>query len=121
MTLRVFHYKNCTTCKRALALLDKLKVDYEPIDIVTAPPTQKELKGVLTRTGLPLKKLFNTSGQSYRAGNWGERLAEVSEGDALRALAADGKLIKRPVVLGEDFALVGFDEAAYRSRFGKTR
>ena len=117
MTVRVFHYKNCSTCKKALSLLDRLKVEYQPIDIVTAPPTAKELKTVLSRTGLPLKKLFNTSGQSYREGKWGERLASISESDALAALAADGKLIKRPVILGKDFALVGFDEAAYREQF----
>lgn len=117
MTTRVFHYKNCNTCRKALDFLDRQEVAYQPIDIVTAPPSTKELKRVLAVTGLPLRKLFNTSGQSYREGNWGERLKTISEADALAALAADGKLIKRPVVLGTDFALVGFDETAYRERF----
>jgi arsenate reductase len=84
---------------------------------VTHPPKKKELKDVLARSGLPVKKLFNTSGLSYREGGFGQRLQGMSESEALDALAADGKLIKRPLVVGEDYALVGFEEKAYRTRF----
>ncbi len=119
MTTRVFQYKNCTTCKKALAWLDRQGVDYEALDIVEAPPTLQELKTALARTGLPIKKLFNTSGQSYRDGGFSERLPSLSEPQALAALAADGKLVKRPLILGRDFALVGFDEAAYAKRFSR--
>lgn len=117
--LQVWHYAGCSTCRRALAWLDARGVAYEPLPIVDRPPTTQQLARALRLAGLPLKKLFNTSGQSYRAGGWSARLAEVSDRDALAALAADGKLIKRPLLLGADFALVGFDEAAYAARFAR--
>jgi arsenate reductase (glutaredoxin) len=116
--LKIYQYSKCSTCRKALAFLTERKVPYEPRDIVTSPPTKTELKRALTLAGLPLKKLFNTSGESYRQGRFGERLATMTEAEALAALASDGKLVKRPLVLGDDFALVGFDEAAYRARFG---
>jgi arsenate reductase len=114
---KVYQYSKCSTCRKALAFLGKLGVELEAVDIVTNPPSRAELARVLKLSGLPFKKLFNTSGQSYREGRFGERLAGMSESDALDALARDGKLIKRPLVVGKDFALVGFDEAAYRAQF----
>lgn len=121
MAIKVYQYDKCSTCKKALAFLDRAGVAYDRVDITKKPPSKKELKEVLTRTELPLKKLFNTSGQSYREGRFGERLPELSEAEALAALTADGKLVKRPLVLGDDFALVGFDEKAYQARFGKSK
>jgi arsenate reductase len=117
MPLKVYHYAKCSTCRKARAFLDKKGVEYEAVDIVLEPPSQKQLKDAMKKSGLPIKKMFNTSGQSYRDGKFGERLPNLSEGEALAALAADGKLIKRPLVLGDDFALVGFDEPTYRARF----
>ena len=116
--MKVFHYAKCSTCRKALAFLAKQGVRYEAIDIVTEPPSVAELRRALELTGLPLKKLFNTSGESYRKGGFGERLPNMSQAEAFDELARDGKLVKRPLVLGDDFALVGFDEVAYRSRFG---
>lgn len=116
MSLKVYQYKSCGTCRKALAFLDQEGIAYEPIDIVTRPPSVNELREALKLSGVPLKKLFNTSGQSYRDGKFGERLAGMTETDALTALAKDGKLIKRPLVLSKDVALVGFDEAVYRQR-----
>ncbi len=116
--MKVYQYPKCSTCRKALAFLTKEGVSFESIDIVTSPPSVKELKRALKQSELPLKKLFNTSGQSYREGRFGERLDNLSEAEALAELAADGKLIKRPLILGADFALVGFDEQAYRARFG---
>lgn len=116
--MKVYQYEKCSTCRKALAFLEKHGVRHDTIDIVTKPPTKAELKRALKLTGLPLRKLFNTSGESYRAGRFGERLPTLSETEALDALTHDGKLVKRPLVLGDDFALVGFDEAAYRARFG---
>jgi arsenate reductase len=115
--MKVYQYAKCSTCRKALAFLAKHDVKYDSIDIVTKPPTKAELARALKLSGLPLKKLFNTSGESYRAGRFGERLATMSEAEALDALAHDGKLVKRPLVLGDGFALVGFDEGAYRERF----
>jgi arsenate reductase (glutaredoxin) len=113
---RVFHYPQCSTCKKALKWLSAHDVSVELIDIVKQPPSKRELREALASSGVPLKKLFNTSGVSYREGKFGERLATMSEGEALDALAADGKLIKRPLLLGKGLALVGFDEDAYRSK-----
>lgn len=117
MALTVFHYAKCSTCRKARAFLDKHGVAYDAVDIVTHPPSRQQLKEAMKRTGLPIKKLFNTSGQSYRDGNFGQRLPALSESEALAALVADGKLVKRPLILGDDFALVGFDEKAYRAQF----
>jgi len=114
--LRVYHYPQCSTCKKALKWLTAHDVSVELVDIVKHPPSKRELREVLTSAGVPLKKLFNTSGASYREGKFGERLAAMSEAEALDALAADGKLIKRPLLLGKGVSLVGFDEAAYRAK-----
>jgi arsenate reductase len=118
MATKVFHYPNCSTCRKALKWLDAHGVAYEAIDIVASPPNKAELQRAL-KAGLPLKRLFNASGQSYRDGGWGRKIDGVSEAEALAALAADGKLIKRPFVLAGDRTLVGFDEAAYAETFAK--
>ncbi len=112
----VYHYPQCSTCKKALKWLADHDVAVELIDIVKHPPSKRVLREALAGASLPLKKLFNTSGISYREGKFGARLATMSEAEALDALAADGKLIKRPLLLGQGFALVGFDEAAYRAK-----
>ena len=116
--MKDYQYAKCSTCRKALAFLRQRGVPYDAVDIVSQPPNESELKRVLELTGLPVKKLFNTSGESYRQGGFGERLPAMSQTQALDELARDGKLVKRPLVLGDDFALVGFDEAAYRARFG---
>ncbi|HWP09092.1 MAG TPA: Spx/MgsR family RNA polymerase-binding regulatory protein [Polyangiaceae bacterium] len=114
---KVYAYAKCSTCRKALAYLKGRDVAVETVDIVTAPPSKAELQRVQKLAGVPVKKLFNTSGQSYRDGDFGKRLATMSEAQAFDALARDGKLIKRPLVVGKDYALVGFDEAAYAKRF----
>jgi arsenate reductase len=91
-------------------------VPYEKTDLVAKPPSLPELRDLHARSGLPVGKLFNTSGESYRNGNFKEKLARMSEAEALAALARDGKLIKRPIVDTGKTVLVGFDEAAYRAR-----
>jgi len=118
MKVRVYQYPKCSTCRKALAFLDRKGVEYESIDITTKPPSKRELQQALTLAEVPFKKLFNTSGQSYRDGNFGEKLKTLTQAQALDALAKDGKLIKRPLVFGDGFALVGFDEKAYAKRFG---
>jgi arsenate reductase (glutaredoxin) len=118
MPAKVYQYSKCSTCRKALKWLDARGVAYDALDIVTAPPKKTELQRAL-KSGVPLKKLFNSSGQSYRDGGWSEKLGRVSEAQALDALVADGKLIKRPFVLSGDSVLVGFDEAAYERAFAK--
>ena len=114
----VYQYPKCSTCRKALAHLDARGVSYESVDIVLQPPSRAQLSAALRQSGLPIKRFFNTSGQSYREGKFGERLPEMSEAQALDALAADGKLIKRPLIVGKGFVLVGFDAEAYQARFG---
>jgi arsenate reductase (glutaredoxin) len=118
-SVKVYGYSKCSTCRKALRWLDEHGVQYASEDIVSKPPSKKELKQALELSGLPIAKLFNTSGVSYREGKWSERLAKLSQADALEALAADGKLIKRPLLLGDGFALVGFSEADYQSRLAR--
>ena len=114
--IKVYQYPKCSTCRKALKWLDARGVHYEPVDITTSPPKKAELARAL-KSGVPLKKLFNTSGQSYRDGKWGEKLTKLSEAQALDALASDGKLIKRPFILHGEQVLVGFDEAALGAVF----
>jgi len=114
--LTVYHYPACSTCKKALKWLDAHEVAHERVHIVDAPPTVAKLRQMLRQSGLPVGKLFNTSGASYREGGFKSRLAGMSEDEALAALASDGKLIKRPVVIGEGVALVGFREAEYAAQ-----
>ena len=115
MKLVVYHYPKCSTCRKALAWLDAKQVAHERVDIVQAPPSRAVLERAAKTAGVPVKKLFNVSGESYRAGNFKERLATMSDADAFAALAADGKLIKRPLVVGDGVALVGFEESAWRA------
>lgn len=119
--LKVYQYPRCSTCRSALRWLDEHGVPYEVVDIVAAPPSPAVLADVLTRSGLPVARLFNTSGQSYRAGNYKERLAGMSREQALAALARDGKLIKRPLLVSPERVLVGFDPAAFQQAFRAAR
>ncbi len=115
----ILAYDGCSTCRKARAFLASAKVDAVVRPIVEQPPTLAELKAWIPASGLPLKRWFNTSGQSYRALGR-DRVLAMSEADAHRALAADGKLVKRPVLVLDDGArgkrvLVGFDEAAWKA------
>lgn len=118
MSVKVYQYPKCSTCRKALKWLDEHGVEVESIDITEKPPSKAALKRYWKASGLPLKKLFNTSGQSYRKGGFKDRLPTMSEGDQLAALAADGKLIKRPIVVDGDTVLVGFSADRYAEAFG---
>ncbi len=89
------------------------------IDIVTAPPSAATLRQLHQRSGLPLARFFNTSGESYRNGRFKERLATMSDAEAYAALAADGKLIKRPLVDAGDTVLVGFKPDAWATALAR--
>ena len=117
VTVKVYQYPKCSTCRKALKWLDERGVDYQSIDIVERPPSKTALMKAWKASGLPIRKLFNTSGQSYRQGGFKEKLPAMSDAEAIEALAADGKLIKRPLVIGDDFTLVGFRDDAYEERF----
>jgi arsenate reductase len=117
MAITVYHYPKCSTCRKALQWLEAHGVAYDKIDLVEKPPSAGTLRDLHARSKQPIGRLFNVSGESYRAGNFKERLKTLSERDALAALAKDGKLIKRPLVDTGTTVLVGFDEDAYRAAF----
>ena len=108
-------YSGCSTCKKARAWLDEAGLTYTVRDVKLAPPTTDELDLWQSRSGLPLKKFFNTSGQSYRAPGMKERLAAASREEQLALLAADGMLVKRPILVTDDVILVGFKQEAWEA------
>ena len=108
-------YPKCTTCQKAQKWLDANSVAYEVRHIKDDNPTIDELKAWQKRSGLPLRKLFNTSGQQYRTLNLKEKLPTMPEEKQLALLASDGMLVKRPILVGDDFVLVGFKEDAWRA------
>ena len=114
----VYQYPKCGTCRKALKFLDAEGVEHDTKDIVQNPPSKALLTKALKRSGLPVRKFFNTSGQSYRQGGFKEKLETMTDDQALSALAADGKLIKRPLVVEDDFVLVGFREDDWRAALG---
>ena len=106
--LTVYAYTNCDTCRKALARLRAAGNPFEERPIRERPPTKAELKRALEGVGGDLRRLFNTSGQDYRAQGIAERLKTLAVDDALTLLAGNGNLCKRPLVLGSGVALVGF-------------
>jgi arsenate reductase len=117
----VWQYPKCSTCRKALKWLHERGVESETPDITKTPPSASKLRELLKRSGLPVARFFNTSGESYRAGGFKDKLKTMSETDALAALAADGKLIKRPLIDTGTAVLVGFDEDAYQAAFPRSR
>ena len=112
----VLVYRKCSTCIKALKWLDANRVEYVERPIVEENPTYEELKAWYGKSGLPLKKFFNTSGVLYKEMNLKEKLPGMSEEEQLKLLATDGKLVKRPLVVGEDFVLTGFKEAEWNEK-----
>lgn len=108
--LKFICYPKCTTCQRAKKWLDDNKIEYELRDIKLDNPTLKELTEWYRKSGLPLKKFFNTSGLLYKSLNLKNKLPEMTEDEMLTLLSTDGMLVKRPLLIGDDFVLVGFKE-----------
>lgn len=119
MPITIYHYKGCSTCRNALRWLAAEGLEVEAVDIVGSPPTAAQLGEWQSRSGLPLKRFFNTSGMSYRNGGFSARLPDMSEREQLEALAADGKLIKRPLLVADDAVLVGFKPAEYAAALSR--
>ena len=107
-------YPKCTTCQKARKWLDDHNVEYEFRDIKLDNPTLDELKGLYAKSGLPLKKFFNTSGLLYKSLELKDKLPGMSEEEMLQLLSTDGMLVKRPLVDGEDFVIAGFKEEEYK-------
>ena len=109
-------YPPCSTCQKAKKWLDEHGVIYEDRHIKEHQPTYEELKAWRERSGLPLKKFFNTSGLRYKSLNLKDKLPAMTEEEQLRLLASDGMLVKRPILVTEDTVLVGFKEAQWAEK-----
>ena len=107
-------YPKCTTCQRAKKWLDDNKIKYELRDIKLDNPSLEELSEWYNKSGLPIKKFFNTSGLLYKSLDLKNKLPEMSEDEMLNLLATDGMLVKRPLLIGDDFVLVGFKETEWK-------
>lgn len=116
MGVLFLQYPPCTTCKKAKAWLDERGVDYEARNIKEENPTVEELKAWHHKSGLPLKRFFNTSGLAYKALGLKDRLPTMTEEEQYQLLASDGMLVKRPLAIGEDFVLVGFRQDQWQER-----
>ncbi len=113
--LLLLQYEKCSTCKKAVKWLTEQGVAFVNRPIKEERPTRAELEGWMERSGLPVRRFFNTSGLTYRALNLKERLPSMTGEEQLDLLATDGMLVKRPILVGEDFVLVGFKEAEWQA------
>ena len=112
-------YPKCSTCQKAKKWLDRHGLEYTDRHIKEDNPTLEELREWHARSGLPLKRFFNTSGMAYRELGLKDRLPEMSEDEQLRLLASDGMLVKRPLIVADDFILTGFKPAEWEKMLTK--
>ena len=109
-------YPKCTTCQKARKWLDDNKIEYELRDIKEDNPSFEELSSWYKMSGLPLKKFFNTSGLLYKSMELKDKLPNMPEEEQLKLLSTDGMLVKRPLVICEDFVLLGFKESEWSEK-----
>lgn len=114
--LKFICYPKCTTCKKAEKWLADHNVKYEMRDIKADRPSLEELSAWHKKSGLPLRKFFNTSGLLYKSLELKNKIPEMTEGEMFELLATDGMLVKRPLLISEDFVLVGFKEADWEKK-----
>ena len=114
--MKVLVYRKCSTCMKALKWLEVNQVVFDERPIKEENPSYEELKAWSEMSGLPLKKFFNASGILYKQMNLKDKLKEMSEDEQLKLLATDGMLVKRPLVIGEDFVLTGFKEKEWEEK-----
>ena len=114
--LKVYCYSKCSTCKKALKWLDENGIGHEVIDIKANHPDEETLRKYYAMSGLPLKRFFNTSGIPNREMGLSRKLPEMSENEQLALLATDGMLVKRPLVVGDGFVLIGFKEEEWAEK-----
>ena len=113
--LRFICYPKCTTCQKAKKWLDENKIEYELRDIKLNNPSAEELKAWHAMCDLPVSKFFNTSGILYREMDLKNKIPAMTDEECLRLLAGDGMLVKRPLLVGDDFVLVGFKEPVWNA------
>ena len=110
-------YPKCTTCQKAKKWLDDSKIEYILRDIKEDNPSFEELFSWSKMSEFPLKKFFNTSGLLYKSMELKDKLPTMTDEEQLKLLATDGMLVKRPLVIGDDFVLVGFKENEWSEKF----
>ena len=110
---KLYCYPRCTTCKKAVKWLEENGIDYEYKHIVEETPSKEDIKKYYKESGLPLKRFFNTSGNVYKELNLKEKLTEMSEDEQFELLASNGMVLKRPLLVGKGFVLVGFKETEW--------
>lgn len=111
-------YPKCSTCQKAKKWLAANGVDFEDRHMVEHHPMKEELSSWIARSGLPMKKFFNTSGQLYRQLGLKDKLPAMSGEEQLELLASNGMLVKRPLLVADDFVLVGFQEKEWEQKYG---
>ena len=109
-------YPKCTTCQKAKRYLEAKGADFTERHIKDEKPSEEELRQWHAVSGLPLKKFFNTSGLQYKALSLKDKLPAMSEEEQFALLASDGMLVKRPILVGEDYVFVGFKEAQWEEK-----
>lgn len=112
-------YPKCSTCQKARKWLEEQGISFDERDIKQNNPTEEELRAWYARSGLPLKRFFNTSGMQYKALGLKDKLPDMSEEEQLALLATDGMLVKRPLLVDEDFVLTGFKQAEWEQTLKK--
>ncbi len=116
--MKVYCYSKCGTCKKALKWLDERGIEYEKADIKEDHPDEALIRQLHLKSGLPLKRFYNTSGKIYKDLGLSKKLPEMTDDEQYKLLASDGMLVKRPLVVGDDYVLVGFKEAEWE-KIGK--
>lgn len=116
MSVLFLEYPPCSTCKKAKTWLDSKGVEYTSRHIKEQNPTKDELSAWYQKSGLPLKKFFNTSGLLYKSMSLKDKLPSMSEDEQLALLATDGMLVKRPIIVADSFVLVGFKETEWAEK-----
>ena len=116
--MKVLVYRKCSTCMKAKKWLDEKGIEYEMRDIRQDNPDAAELKEWWQKSGLPLKKFFNTSGNLYKSMNLKDKLSQMSEEEQIRLLSQDGMLVKRPVLVTDSAVLTGFREKEWEELLG---
>ena len=111
-------YPKCTTCRKAKKWLEEKGIAFEERHIKENNPTIEELKDWHRKSGLPLKKFFNTSGLLYKELKLKDKLTTMSEDEQYRLLASDGMIVKRPILIGDGFVLIGFNETEWKAVLG---
>jgi len=112
---KVYCYDRCSTCKKALAWLDANNIAYEKLDIKSQHPDEATLRELHKKSGLPLKKFFNTSGILYREMQLSSKIPQMSEDEQFKLLASDGMIVKRPLLVTDETVIPGFKEESWKS------